>query len=254
MAERRINRESVRWLILEGTAIVFSILLAFWVEAWWSNRQLLADEQLTLSSIRDDFLVKRRVAENGLMYNEAILDSTRKLLYASTETDHGFSEAEIDKLISDIWWNNSTTLWRSPLLQAMVGNGSISQISNASLRNDLIEWSIRFERIEESISREIQFYDSRLMVFMETHVSMPQILNTVGPAPGLADLTYDYGEDFVLTSTASHSQLLRNQQFQGLLARRSILLNDILVGPLNGLEADLEGMIRDIENELNDKH
>ena len=162
------------------------------------------------------------------------------------------TEGEIDKLLSDIWWNNSSTLWRSPLLQAMVDGGSISQISSVVLRNDLIEWSIRFKRIEEAVSRELDFYDARLMVFMETHVSMPQILNTVGAAPGIPDLIYDYGEEFELTSRVDHSSLLQNQQFQGLLARRSILLSDILVESLYGLEEDLDVVIRGLEEALND--
>ena len=250
MAERRTRKESTRWLVLEGTAIVFSILLAFTVDAWWSDQRSREEEKLILSSILDDFIAKKETAALGLSYNEAILQSTKKLLYASTEPDQEMTETEIDKLISDIWWNNSTAIWSVPLLQAMANNGSISQISNVALRNDLIEWSIRFERIQETVSREVQFYDARLMVFMESHVFMPQILNTVGPAPGIPQLTYEYGEDFTLTSRVDHSTLLRNQEFQGLLARRSILLNDILLEALYGLETDMDEVIQTLEDEL----
>jgi len=34
MPERKLTRELIRWLILEGSAIVVSILLAFWIDAW----------------------------------------------------------------------------------------------------------------------------------------------------------------------------------------------------------------------------
>lgn len=43
MASIRLNRESIRWLILEGIAIVANILLAFSIDAWWQDRQIRSE-------------------------------------------------------------------------------------------------------------------------------------------------------------------------------------------------------------------
>ena len=251
-------RQSFKWLALEGTAIIISILLAFWIDAWWGQRQERVNEQLILASVLEDFRTQRELVEGNRPYIEAIRDSTEKLLSATVEADHGLSSASIDVLLADIWWNNNAAIWTAPALNSLVSSGDISRISNVQLRNQFVEWSNRFNIIRETVAREVDFYDSRLMVFMEHHVSMPQILNTIDHVVGNPEINYDYRTKFSIKARVDHSSLLSNQQFQGLLTRRSILLNDILTqafrGPQQdlGLEDDLGMVISAIEAELSE--
>ena len=55
MSRIKINRESVRWLLLEGTVVVFSILIAFWIDAWWEDRSDREDEQIVIAAVLDEF-------------------------------------------------------------------------------------------------------------------------------------------------------------------------------------------------------
>jgi len=235
---------------VEGAAIVLSILLAFSIEAWWDDRQDREDERVVLASLLEDFRAKKKLVVNQRTYNEALLSSTKALLYATTEADHGLSSASIDLLLVDISFNNNAALWSAPLLQSLVSSGDLSLNSNVHLRNSLVAWSGRFARLREVMARDVYFFDNRLMVFMESNVSMPQLLNIIGPIPGLPEYSYDYGGDFSIVERVDHSKLLSNQQFQGLLARRSILLNDILTQTFFGLEADLDATIAALEEEL----
>jgi hypothetical protein len=41
-------------LVSEGAVIVVSILLAFWIDAWWDNRQARMTEMTVLESIREE--------------------------------------------------------------------------------------------------------------------------------------------------------------------------------------------------------
>jgi hypothetical protein len=43
----------------EGAVIVFSILLAFWIDAWWDDRQARETEATVLASIRDEVEANR---------------------------------------------------------------------------------------------------------------------------------------------------------------------------------------------------
>ena len=54
------NRKRVA---LEVVVIVGSILLAFWIQAWWDGRQAAALEQELLTSLADGFEENRRQAE-----------------------------------------------------------------------------------------------------------------------------------------------------------------------------------------------
>jgi hypothetical protein len=250
MVEKTINRESLRWLLLEGTAIVLSILLAFGIDAWWSERQNREVEQLVLTSLLEDFRAKKELVDWQRPYMDAILDSTNELLYASAEADRELGNESIDHLLGDIWWNNNTAPWSAPLLNSLIAGGDLALVSSAELRNGLIGWSDRFAQVQEAIAREVDFYDTRFMSFLEVNASMPQVLNTIEHAPGDPELIYNFGEKFLLEVRVDHSKLLSSQQFQGLLARRSVLLNDILTQAFRQLEDDLDATIAEIEQEL----
>lgn len=56
MNTRRESRERVNWLLLEGVVVVFSILLAFWIDAAWNERQVRQLEHAYLLAMREDVL------------------------------------------------------------------------------------------------------------------------------------------------------------------------------------------------------
>lgn len=59
-------------LASEGAVIVVSILLAFWIDAWWDNRQARMTEMTVLESIREE------VEENRLELDRLLgLNGTR---------------------------------------------------------------------------------------------------------------------------------------------------------------------------------
>jgi hypothetical protein len=62
---RRIPR-----LLTEGAVIVISILLAFWIDAWWDQRQARATETAVLASIREEVEENRIELDRLLDLNE----------------------------------------------------------------------------------------------------------------------------------------------------------------------------------------
>ena len=47
------NESGIAWkrLIVEGAAIVISILLAFWIDAWWAEQQTINQERAILAPL-----------------------------------------------------------------------------------------------------------------------------------------------------------------------------------------------------------
>ena len=61
---RRVTR-----FVTEGTVIVVSILLAFWIDAWWDSSQARRNEATVLESIRQEAEQNRRELDRLLERN-----------------------------------------------------------------------------------------------------------------------------------------------------------------------------------------
>ena len=55
-------------ILAEGTAIVVSILLAFSIEAWWTDRQEQAEQERILLALKKEFETNLATIEEQLSY------------------------------------------------------------------------------------------------------------------------------------------------------------------------------------------
>ena len=70
MAISDTSREKLSWLLLESVLIVVSILLAFWIEAWWSQRNDRIEEIEILIGLEAEFVDVRERLERWANINE----------------------------------------------------------------------------------------------------------------------------------------------------------------------------------------
>ena len=65
--------QDIPWprIFAEGVAIIISILLAFWIQAWWEGQQERGDERIVLQSLLDDLNQKivENTASDGIGWN-----------------------------------------------------------------------------------------------------------------------------------------------------------------------------------------
>ncbi len=68
------NRLNISWprLLAEGTAIVVSILLAFWIQAWWEDRTARIKTEELLSSLEFEW-------ESDLVAIDTVLEDARRV-------------------------------------------------------------------------------------------------------------------------------------------------------------------------------
>lgn len=64
----------------EAAVIVASILLAFWIDAWWDERQARVAEATALESIREEAEANRAELDSILRFNRRDLDRTDRFL------------------------------------------------------------------------------------------------------------------------------------------------------------------------------
>ena len=247
--ENRISRESLRWLTLEGAAIVVSILFAFWIDAWWDERQEREEEVLVLTSILDEFKDKRKILTLQRVGNQANLDSAKALIDASLASDSDVEPAWVDQQLGIQWFNNNASQWTVPVLESTISAGKLDLISDADLRTKLGAWPSRFAAIRTTIGREVAFYDDYLMPYLQSNSVMPQTLNTIEHVPGLPELKIQLPK-FQISQSYDHTELLASRSFQNLITRRWVHLRDILDQEFMGLEEQLDETIAIVQSEI----
>ena len=228
-----------RRFLVEGTVIVLSILLAFWIDAWWEESQDREREVMLLRALLDDVQAMRRGFDSQRSYNEAILDATQTLLVAGASRDTRLSPNEVDALLGNIVWYNTYTTWESASMDLLVSSGNLVDLSDLNLVQLLLSLHNRLENAQRRNRLDEAFYRDRLIPFLGTHANLPQILATIDHAPGVADWSYDF-PDIDFADTTDHTPLLSDDEFLGLLAAKIDLQHDILNYSLSDLDERLD--------------
>ena len=160
MTGRTLNRESLRWLVLEGLAIVVSILLAFWINAWLDDHQRDVEERLLLTSIESELKAIRDTASQYLISALAIRKNVSRLIELSYGAKLAKGE-DVFKEFGDSMWRNSPIDYSAPVLAAVVAGGNISIVSNTELRLKLISWSTRRQESQYVVEHESRVLSDR---------------------------------------------------------------------------------------------
>ena len=82
------NTGNIPWtrILAEGGAIVASILLAFWIEAWWNEKQERQAELDYLIALQKDFSETRVSLENQIDRVSRLFDDVDQVLSVIADT------------------------------------------------------------------------------------------------------------------------------------------------------------------------
>ena len=240
-----------RRFLIEGTVIVFSILLAFWIEAWWEESRDREREVMLLQALLDDLQAMRNRFDSQRAYNEAMLEAAKQLLDAGASRSTALSPDDVDELLGNIVWYNSYTSWESASMDLLVSSGDLTDLTDLNLVQSLLALHNRLENAQRRYRLDETFYRDRLIPFLGTHANLPQILAAIDHAPGVAEWSYDFPLiDFA--DTTDHTRLLSDDEFLGLLAAKIDLQHDILQYSLGDLDEHLERVIQVLKVNLDE--
>ena len=128
-----------RRLLTEGVVIVVSILLAFWIDAWWDTVQDHAEEREILGLLRAEFEANQKVLARTAGIHRLNLGAMRKIISAS-ETDMSID----DEYLGPLFLQAAGTPHYNPAtgaLAATISSGRIDLVRNIELRNRLAGWN-----------------------------------------------------------------------------------------------------------------
>jgi hypothetical protein len=209
-------------LSLEAAAIVASILLAFWIDAGWDQREDAARERIVLETLLSDMQEFQSAREIRDGYLDAIIESGRSLLDIGKALKPVATDREIDHLLNDITYTSNFDSKGLPILELLFEGGDLVTIESDALRARLADFRFSLN-VEMSYGRrEVEFVDNVFFPFLDANSSLAQIWGAddgqPGYAPGDANSSeFPLGREAVHHSEISHRELLENRQFQNIL-------------------------------------
>jgi hypothetical protein len=242
------NSSDVPWkrILAEGAAIVVSILLAFAIEASWSNYQDRVEEHGILLGLKSEFEHNLSLIETEISYRNAVIRSILKIFDASS-TQSTIDSEILDELIGDVtWWANIE--YSRGAIDGLIQSGRLNLIANEEMRRALASIPSVYADTTRAEVNDRDTTNNVVIPFLNAHASLSQIANTMvkgRPGTGLSSTppVYPTGEPL------DHTALLRDSEFLGILVQEHWNHLEAITA-YNSLKAALENALRLIELEL----
>lgn len=129
------TREKTNWLLLEAALIVVSILLAFWIDAWWDGRKDEIEEREILVGLQVEFTDLRDRLDLWAQRNRTGIEMIDRFL---SESVSQMSLTEIEATFTYAILAN--VLDQGGALDALMSSGRLERISDRELRARLLKW------------------------------------------------------------------------------------------------------------------
>ncbi len=207
--------ESRRWgrLVGEGLLIVFSILLAFGIEAWWSQRGERQAEAEALNGLKDDFVESlERLASAGSNHVEVRDASIRLLAMTGPDADQTVSDPVMDTLVVALI-AGPKVFPVTATYDALIASGRIQLFESAALRRELARWSTAVVDLREEERDAFRQMDERLLPYLWNFVPVVTLDVNVHPRYEGVDLNRS-------RFSRRYRELLRSMLFENAVEER----------------------------------
>jgi hypothetical protein len=160
-------------IFAEGTIIVVSILLAFWIDAWWQKQLERKESHALIRALHTDFTASQKHLQEWTAGNERVLRAVSEFLREIRNTPVGGQlEARHEWLIAAV--SAPTFDPTDTSLRTAIATGQIELITDLELRDALAVWRQQLEdtREDELLIRAIVV--NQLVPALARHVRLGQ--------------------------------------------------------------------------------
>lgn len=219
-------------LLAEAAAIVASILLAFAIDAWWSDREE-GQEAIELLLLFDRELNSNiELVQRDKLFRQAKLKSAKEIMaWASKIGPPRGQHQKIDTLINDLtYWGDLNFGFGA--IDSLVQSGKLAYIDDLELRSEIASWRYELEELKNLENQDTEFYFKLLLPFLTREkADLAQIGNASRGRPGdpnyLPPPTQD--EHFPVGDPVDHAMLLQNKEFIGIVVALAWAQADLIV-------------------------
>ncbi len=205
----------IPWLrvFVEGVVIVASILLAFGIDAWWSQERERQAEVEALQGLRDDFVESlERLASAGSDHVEVRDASVRLLAMTGPDADQAVSHLVMDTLVMGLI-AYPKVFPVTATYDALIASGRIQLLESAALRRELARWSTAVVDLREEERDAFRQMDQRLLPYLWNYVPVVTLDVNVHPRYEGVDLNRS-------RFSRRYRELLRSMLFENAVEER----------------------------------
>lgn len=175
----------IPWLRIgaESVAIVGSILLAFWIDAWWEGRAEREQEAAILKALAVDFGEAREQFEEIRSNRERLLANMEQLLHWAEEGKVPEERyADVDLMVGSTFWRQ---IFDPPsgAVETILGSGRLDLISNSELVPELTRWTAQINDLRETETAVVEHFYQTVYPYLADRVNI-QDLDKGIPYPG----------------------------------------------------------------------
>lgn len=179
---------SWRWILTEAAVIAFSVLLAFWVDAWWSER--VDDERVEslLQSLEREWVSNLEELDVTTSLTEQYMAFTARRINANLQVKSSPDKELPENPFNDSYYFDyyvpSMGAWNAVVLAAL------SDLDDAELASAIASWRSVLEHLEDEqeLIQTITFHES-LRKYAHIRQSMQ-----IGVDPNTGSLRFDTNE------------------------------------------------------------
>lgn len=163
------NIEMKKWfkfqnIIIQGTTIIFSILLAFSIDAWWAQRSQTLIETEQLKSIKSELELGLSNLDNILESVDFHSNNIDSLIILMRDSIPKSFKVSGTLLGSTIMWRTSDVSINT--LNSMMASGTLNQLTNEELRVKLANLpAIQMDLTEDELMAQ-EFSENHMVPFL----------------------------------------------------------------------------------------
>jgi hypothetical protein len=236
--------QEIPWprILAEGTAIVISILLAFWIQAWWESRGDARQGQALLAALAEDFAQADELLSVVKSMHVMTSQAGEQLITLAEKGEVPEADRRnVDLLISSHF---ARYTFDPPMgtVESVLGSGRIDLLTSQELIAELTKWSAVVTQLNNlEIEARDHFYN-RIYPYLASRIQ-------------LKDLDKGYPQFFdsypwVQKQTEAY-KLVSDQEFISIVYLHWVIKTNILVS-LEPVEASLTRIRELINVELSD--
>ena len=202
-----------RQIAVEGVAIIASILLAFWIDAWWDERQNRSEEQQILQGLHEEFTNFHEILVDDLGDHLQSIHSLERFLIVIDSDPLDVPGPAVDAVLLEML-NPGTTDLGNGALSALLSSGRIELLTNRNLRASLAAWEGVMDEVRDDQS------DNSRMVFER---SVPYFMHNGIPVTAAMSNWYEtwpISARSVSDDSDALARLLKDPEFRVLVELR----------------------------------
>jgi len=175
-------------LSAEAAAIVGSILLAFWIDAWWEERQDRAEEREVLLALRAELEYNIEQIDLSLEFQRLLLEPTVTLLNVAADRSE-ISVEDLEQLLGTIYYVHTTEL-ATGVFQSLAQGGQFSLIKQRELSSQIAALMTSYEEMLSIEGFRVSTYANEFTPYLADKVNSTRIINTTPVKPTESERRY----------------------------------------------------------------